>query len=68
MPEDLVAPHLAEGRLVALPIEDDPAQANGPLTVYAAHMRNRALGPAGRWLLDDLRARFDTVGAGADRT
>lgn len=67
MPQDLVAPYLAEGRLVALPIEDDPAHPNGPLTVYAAHMRDRALGRAGRWLLDDLRARFDTARAGADR-
>ncbi|GJD64721.1 LysR family transcriptional regulator [Methylobacterium frigidaeris] len=58
MPEHLVRPHLAEGRLVALDIDDDPAAWAGPLTVYAAHLRDRTLGPAGRWLLGDLQARF----------
>ncbi|MCC2976730.1 LysR family transcriptional regulator [Sphingomonas sp. PL-96] len=58
MPEHLVAPYLADGRLVALAIDDDPAGAAGPLTIYAASMRNRVLGRAGSWLLDDLRARL----------
>lgn len=58
MPEHLVAPHLADGRLVALTIEDDPARATGPLMIYAAHMRNRALGRAGTWLLRELQARL----------
>lgn len=58
MPEDLVSPHLAEGRLVALAIESDPARAGGPLMIYAAHMRNRALGRAGSWLLNHLQARL----------
>ncbi len=58
MPEHLVGPHLAEGRLVLLEIEDDPARTTGPLTIYAAHMRDRALGRAGGWLLGNLRARL----------
>jgi DNA-binding transcriptional LysR family regulator len=58
MPEYLVSPHLADGRLVSLSIEGDPARATGPLTIYAAHMRDRALGPAGSWLLNNLRARL----------
>lgn len=58
MPEHLIAPHLADGRLVALTIEDDPAIATGPLMIYAAHMRNRAPGRAGAWLLNDLQARL----------
>ena len=58
MPEHLVAPLVAEGRLSALSIEDDPAQGSGLLTIHAAYMRDRSLGRAGRWLLDDLRTRF----------
>ena len=58
MPEHLVAPHLADGLLTALAIEGDPARATGPLTIYAAHMRNRALGRAGGWLLHELQARL----------
>jgi len=58
MPEYLVSPHLADGRLVSLAIEDDPARATGPLTIYAAHMRDRALGRAGSWLLNDMQARL----------
>ena len=54
MPEHLVAPSLADGRLVRLAIEADTAPADG-LTVYAAHRRDRTLGPAGRWLLDAMR-------------
>jgi DNA-binding transcriptional LysR family regulator len=57
MPEQLVSPLLAAGRLLRLSIEDDPAP-SGTVTIYAAHMRDRLLGRAGGWLLDDLRARF----------
>jgi DNA-binding transcriptional LysR family regulator len=57
MPEQLVAPLLASGRLVRLAVEDDPA-ASAPLTIYAAHMRDRPLGRAGSWLLGDLQARL----------
>ncbi|ABI61954.1 LysR family transcriptional regulator [Granulibacter bethesdensis] len=58
MPEHLVAPYLADGRLLALAIEGDPARATGPLTIYAARMRDRALGRAGSWLLNELQARL----------
>ena len=58
MPEYLVAPLLADGRLVSLPIEHDPARAVRPLTIYAAHLRNRPLGRAGAWLLEDLQTRL----------
>ena len=58
MPENIVAPHLADGRLVSLAIENDPARTTGPLTIYAAHMRDRFLGQAGSWLLNDLQTRL----------
>ena len=54
MPDHLVAAPIAQGRLVPLQIEDDPASGEA-LTIYAAHRRDRALGPAGRWLLNRLR-------------
>lgn len=57
MPEELVSPLLAAGELVQLSIEDDVAPP-GELLIYAAHMRERPLGRAGAWLLDDLRNRF----------
>lgn len=57
MPNHLIAPFLAGGRLALLPIDDDPARLAGPLTVYAAHLRDRALGRAGQWLLNDLQTR-----------
>ncbi len=58
MPDDLVAPFLAAGRLVRLSIADDHPQASVTLTIYAARMRDRPLGRAGAWLLDDLRGRL----------
>ena len=58
MPGQLVAPYLAAGRLAALAIEDDPAGANGLLTIYAAHLRDQPLGRAGSWLLANLQAQF----------
>ena len=57
MPEHLVAAPIGEGRLVLLDLADDPTPGDG-LTIYAAHRRDRALGPAGRWLLDTLRERL----------
>ncbi|WP_214473195.1 LysR family transcriptional regulator [Mesorhizobium sp. dw_380] len=63
MPEHLVMPFLAEERLVPLQIEDDPASVHGPLTIYAAHLRDRPLGRAGAWLLDNLQARFIPIPA-----
>jgi DNA-binding transcriptional LysR family regulator len=57
MPEHLVAAPLANGRLVPIEIEDDPTPAEG-LVIYAAHRRERALGPEGLWLLEVLRQRL----------
>ena len=60
MPDHLVSGPIADGRLAALDIEDDTAPPDG-LTIYAAHRRDRVLGPAGRWLLDALRAGLMTA-------
>jgi len=57
MPEPMVAGLIAEGRLKAIEIADDPTPSEG-LTIHAAHKRSLALGRAGRWLLDDLRRRL----------
>lgn len=58
MPHYLVAPYLADRRLVELEITDEYAAPTQSLPVYAAHVRNRQLGLGGRWLLDDLRKRL----------
>jgi DNA-binding transcriptional LysR family regulator len=55
MPEHLVSAAISNGELVRLKIENDTAPAEG-LTIYAAQLRERVLGPAGRWLLDELRS------------
>lgn len=57
MPAHLVAAPIAAGQLQLLRIVDDPTPRKG-LTMYAAHMRHRTLGPAGRWLLAQLRERL----------
>ena len=57
MPDHLVAAPIADGKLVELRIENDPTPSEG-LIIYAAHRRDRALGPAGRWLLGELRRRL----------
>ena len=54
MPEHLIAQSKAAGALTAIDVVDDPTPRDG-LTIYAAHKRHRALGRAGRWLLDELR-------------
>lgn len=56
MPDHLVAPLIAQGKLVELAMEDDLKPSDVP--IYAAHRQDRALGPAGRWLLNDLRQRL----------
>jgi DNA-binding transcriptional LysR family regulator len=57
MPIHLIGPALAAGQLVPIDIADDPTPAEG-LTIYAAHLREREPGKAGRWLLADLRTRL----------
>lgn len=59
MPDYLVTPLLADGRLVPLSIDDVSASAAGTIMIHASHMRSHTLGRAGAWLLDDLKARFD---------
>lgn len=58
MPPFVVAPYLDDGRLVKLAIADEGLAPTGRLPVYAAHARNRPLGRAGSWLLEDLRRRI----------
>lgn len=58
MPVHLVAGHLAAGRLVELQLADDSRGPNLPLTIYAAHLSDRVPGPAGRWLLEDVKRRL----------
>lgn len=58
MPEYLVAPLVAEGRLRSLAIAQDPQRDLKALTIYAAHLQDRPLGRAGAWLLADLNARL----------
>ncbi len=57
MPEHVVAEQIAAKKLVRLRIEDDPAPRDA-LTIYAAHRRDKLLGPAGRWLLETLQTRL----------
>ncbi|WP_394821133.1 LysR family transcriptional regulator [Pendulispora albinea] len=58
MPSYILAPYLADGRLVELDVSDESRALTRPLPVYAAHVRDRHLGRGGRWLLDDLRKRL----------
>ena len=58
MPPYLVEPHIAAGRLKVLDISAAGAAQAGSLPVYAAHIRNRPLGRAGSWLLQDLQQRL----------
>ena len=60
MPSFVVDRHLAEGRLVELDISDDSIVPRGSIPVYAAHVRTRALGQGGCWLLRDLQGRLAT--------
>lgn len=55
MPEHMIAEDLAAGRLAVLEIEGVPA-AGWDLPIAAFHLRDAALGPAARWLLDWLLA------------
>lgn len=57
MPEHLVASEIASGHLALLQIPADPTPEEG-LIIYAAHKRSNALGPAGQWLIAELKQRF----------
>lgn len=58
MPPYLVEHHLATGRLKELDISGEGLAPAATLPVYAAHIRNRPLGRAGSWLLEDLQQRL----------
>ena len=66
MPEHLITGPKAAGRLVSIDIVDDATPRDG-LTIYAAHKRDRALGRAGRWLLDELRRHLALTSRGSAR-
>lgn len=58
MPEHLITEHLASERLLPVELTGSLQRTPDALTIYAAHLQNRALGKAGRWLLDDLAHRL----------
>ncbi|WP_394791122.1 LysR family transcriptional regulator [Rhodoferax sp.] len=60
MPMHLIQQPLTAGQLVPIEIAEDQTPAEG-LTIYAAHLRERLPGRAGRWLLADLRTRLAGV-------
>ena len=57
MPLHMVQSDLANGTLVSLDVED-MLRAGSSLTMAAFHQASNPPGPAGRWLVDDLKARF----------
>lgn len=57
MPMHMVQSDLANGALVSLDVED-MLPAGSSLTMAAFHRASEPPGPAGRWLVDDLKARF----------
>jgi DNA-binding transcriptional LysR family regulator len=62
MPEHLVAPHIAAGRLVRLRLAENDGF---DFPFHVVHERGRAPGRAGRWLIQDLRGRLHTAGRGS---
>ncbi len=60
MPVHLVESAIATGKLKKIEIRDDPTPHDG-ITIYAAHKRDRVLGLAGRWLLEELKQRLQAT-------
>lgn len=58
MPMHLVRDHIKAGRVERLELASDTRGPDTPLTIYAAHMSDRVPGPAGRWLLADIKGRL----------
>jgi DNA-binding transcriptional LysR family regulator len=58
MPEDMVTPYIQSGELIELKIVGDPNEKQPPLNIYAAHIRDRPMGVAGRWLLEAIQNKF----------
>ena len=64
MPRHLVSKDLAEGRLVALTLDEASAGELPPtVPLSLAHLRTKALGPAGRWLMERLLKEHASVGS-----
>ena len=57
MPQHMVSSDLADGTLVALEVEDMVLEGVA-LMMAAFHRASEPPGPAGRWLIDDLKARY----------
>ena len=55
MPEHMVAPHVASGRLRHLALRDHPGFA---MAIHAMHRRDHPPGLAGRWLLERIRTEL----------
>jgi DNA-binding transcriptional LysR family regulator len=62
MPRHLVDPLVGAGQLVRLRIDDQSVVPDTRLLIYAAHLRDKPLGPAGSALLADLRQRLAPAG------
>lgn len=58
MPKHIVEPLIDGGKLVALVTHDQLVVPSTRLLIYAAHVRDKPLGPVGTWLLNDLRQRL----------
>ena len=58
MPKHIVEPMLKDGRLMLLETQDQKIVPSTRLLIYAAHIRDKPLGPVGTWLLNDLRQRL----------
>jgi DNA-binding transcriptional LysR family regulator len=58
MPGHSIVEHLAAGNLVEIDLAKDARDPANILTIYAARRVDNELGPAGRWLLNDLQARL----------
>src|SRR5450830_95844 len=58
MPKHIVEPMLKDGSLVLLETHDQKVVPSTRLLIYAAHIRDKPLGPVGTWLLNNLRQRL----------
>lgn len=58
MPEHFVAEALATHKLVHLDLAEGVAEPESTLTIYAAHLAGQSPGPAGKWLLGDIKRRL----------
>lgn len=61
MPLHMVSGDLADGTLVSIDVEDMLPKGYS-MTIAAFHRASQPLGPAARWLIDDLKARYAEEG------